>query len=151
MGVVKGRYEIIGPRAEFLTDTVILAQAWKKSHRYIRRHNWYADVLELDCSAVQLDTYLNEWAEDLKSGSYVPRPLRLIPAPKSRVWEIGRSHSPGWGPVESDTPRVLRPLAHLVLLRSRQLSMASGMVPSMSFAQIYGLSSQKFPSLQSPR
>jgi hypothetical protein len=113
MGMVKRRYDVIGPKAEFLTDTVILAQAWKKSHRYIRRHNWYADVLELDCSAVELSVYLDEWANELRAKTYVPRPLRLIPAPKSHPWEIGGAHPRGWGPAEGEKPPVLRPLAHL--------------------------------------
>ena len=52
MNPLKAKYQSLAPRAEVLFDTVILAQAWKKAHTYIRRHNWYADTLELDCSAV---------------------------------------------------------------------------------------------------
>ena len=39
MNVVKTKYSSIAPRLSYLRDTVILAQAWKKAHTYIRRHN----------------------------------------------------------------------------------------------------------------
>ena len=56
MSVVKQEYQDLPPRGEKLADVVVLAQAWKKSHSFIRRHNWYADVLELDALAQPLST-----------------------------------------------------------------------------------------------
>jgi hypothetical protein len=102
---------MLGPRLEYLSDPVVLAQAWKKSHSYIRRHNWYADVLELDCSAVDLDSQLSLWAAQLSIGAYQTAPIRMVPAPKTQVWSFDGG---GWGPSQSDSAvPVLRPLAHL--------------------------------------
>ena len=52
MGIINEKYNQLKPEFHYLCDEVVLAQAWKKSHAYIRSHNWYADTLELDCSAV---------------------------------------------------------------------------------------------------
>ena len=88
MNVVMAKYSAIAPRLSYLRDTVILAQAWKKAHTYIRRHNWYADTLELDCSAVDLDTKLADWAAALSDGSYRPAPCRVVPAPGKPGCEV---------------------------------------------------------------
>jgi hypothetical protein len=58
-------YEDLPPKGEKLADVVVLAQAWKKSHTFIRRHNWYADVLELDVSTVDLEGRLVQWASEV--------------------------------------------------------------------------------------
>lgn len=58
MTIINEKYLALSPRKEYLVDPVILAQAWKKSHSYIRRHNWYADVLELDLSTITLEKIL---------------------------------------------------------------------------------------------
>jgi hypothetical protein len=114
MSVLRDKYRILAPRAEYLSDTVILAQAWKKSHAYVRRHNWYADTLELDCSAVGLDALLDSWSSELKSGEYRTAPVRLVPAPKNGVWEFGSDKDGGWGPRRNeDNKTALRPLAHI--------------------------------------
>jgi hypothetical protein len=115
MGVLKNKYAALAPREEYLSDPVVLAQAWKKSHTYIRRHNWYADTLELDCSAVDLETRLSRWSEELKEDRYLPNPLKLVPAPKNTVWIFDPKISNGWGPKPDEQAggRVLRPLAHL--------------------------------------
>jgi hypothetical protein len=114
VSVVKSHYAALGPRLEYLSDPVVLAQAWKKSHNYIRRHNWYADVLELDCSAVDLDSQLNLWSAQLSNGEYQTSPLRMVPAPKTQAWSFDSRSAGGWGPLQNDlaTP-ILRPLAHL--------------------------------------
>ena len=115
MSVLREKYRVLAPRAEYLSDTVILAQAWKKTHAYVIKHNWYADTLELDCSAVGLDTLLDSWSSELKSGEYRTAPVRLVPAPKNGVWEFGSGKDGGWGPrweVE-DNKTALRPLAHI--------------------------------------
>ena len=115
MGATKSKYAALAPREEYLSDPVVLAQAWKKSHTYIRRHNWYADTLELDCSAVDLETRLNRWSEELRELRYQPNPIRLVPAPKNAVWVFGPEMANGWGLKNDDgeAAHVLRPLAHL--------------------------------------
>lgn len=113
MSLVRSKYKTLAPKASYLQDTVVLAQAWKKAHTYIRRHNWYADTLELDCSAVDLDNKLSEWAAVLSDGSYQPSPCRVVPAPKNAAWAFDPSLPGGWGPKKKDNSEVLRPLAHL--------------------------------------
>ena len=115
MGLLKDKYKSLAPQAHYLRDVVVLAQAWKKAHTYIRRHNWYADTLELDCSAVDLDHKLAEWAEVLSEGAYASTPAWLVPAPKNAPWVFNKDLSGGWGPkVDPDgKPPALRPLAHL--------------------------------------
>jgi hypothetical protein len=111
VSVVRSHYAALGPRLEYLSDPVVLAQAWKKSHNYIRRHNWYADVLELDCSAVDLDSQLSLWAAQLSIGAYQTTPIRMVPAPKTQVWSFDDG---GWGPSQTESALpVLRPLANL--------------------------------------
>jgi hypothetical protein len=69
MSIVQDKYETIAPQLTFLSDEVILAQAWKKTQSYIRKHNWYGDVLELDCSTIDLEKRLAAWAVQLKSAT----------------------------------------------------------------------------------
>ena len=105
-------YDRLTPDHRYLSDEAVLVQAWKKSHEYIRRHNWYADSLELDVSAVCLNTLVPEWAGLLsgpRARQYRPDPMRLVLAPKRGRWVIGEGHR--WGPADKE-PR-LRPLAHL--------------------------------------
>lgn len=59
MTIIKDDYLDLAPHGRSLSDVVVLAQAWKKSHEFIRRHNWYADMLELDSSTVDLEDSLN--------------------------------------------------------------------------------------------
>lgn len=114
MSVLRDKYHVLAPRAEYLYDKVILAQAWKKSHAYVRKHNWYADTLELDCSAVTLDALLDLWSSELRSGEYRPAPVRLVPAPKNGVWVFNPERDGGWGPrSKEDQKTALRPLAHI--------------------------------------
>lgn len=115
MSIVRDKYRVLAPRVSLLSDVVVLAQAWKKAHTYIRRHNWYADTLELDCSAVDLDRRLLQWSEELKDGGFQPNPAWLVPAPKNCAWGFGEGFFGGWGSVlggEEGRP-FLRPLAHL--------------------------------------
>jgi hypothetical protein len=110
MGLLKEKYKVLAPRAAYLSDIVVLSQAWKKSHSYVRRHNWYQNTLELDCSAIDLEANLEKWSKAIRRGTYRPTPLRLVPAPKSALWTF----TSGWNPQEADnSKRVLRPLAHL--------------------------------------
>ena len=55
MGLLNKKYYKLVPTEEYLTDEVILALAWKKSHEYIRSTNWYVDTFELDRSAINLE------------------------------------------------------------------------------------------------
>lgn len=86
MSVVKEEYQDLPPRGEKLCDVVVLAQAWKKSHTYIRRHNWYADVLELDTSTIDLENHLIQWAAEACQAEFRPKDLLLVPAPKNARW-----------------------------------------------------------------
>lgn len=122
MSIVQDKYRYLAPRAELLHDVVVLSQAWKKAHTYIRKHNWYADTLELDCSALGLESLLETWSEEIRKGSYQTLPMRLVPAPKNGAWEFATNHQGGWGP-RTGTDYVLRPLAH-VGIRDQTVSTA---------------------------
>ena len=124
MSIVQDKYRYLSPRLELLHDVVVLSQAWKKAHTYIRRHNWYADTLELDCSALGLESLLGIWSEEISKGSFQTLPMRLVPAPKNGIWEFAKDHQGGWGPKSAkDNDYVLRPLAH-VGIRDQTVSTA---------------------------
>lgn len=108
-------YDRLYPQWSVLKDEVVLAQAWKKTHTFIRRQNWYADTLELDTSAVCLPSLLAEWSDSISRGRYSTSPAWLVPAPKNEMWRFSPPSQGGWGPVvRADAERpVLRPLAHV--------------------------------------
>jgi hypothetical protein len=127
------KYKRVGPRSTYLCDPIVLQLAWKKSHRYIRRHNWYADGLELDASATDIDRRSRDWARELATENYNPTPMRLVPAPKNARWGFHSGLPGGWAPVEArevqsgqtpptPAPIHLRPLAHVGI---REQSIAS--------------------------
>jgi hypothetical protein len=91
MSIIKPEYLELPPHGRSLDDVVVLAQAWKKAHTFIRRHNWYADVLELDSSTIDLERRLQVWASEVREPDFAPEPLRLVPAPKNAKWEFRRS------------------------------------------------------------
>ena len=100
---------------------LLLVQAWKKAHAYIRSHNWYADSLELDISSLRLRQLIADWSKLLTPdavAAFKPDPMRLVPAPKTCKWKM----DDGWKPVDDDELK-LRPLAHLSI-RDQTLSMA---------------------------
>lgn len=107
------------PTLECLSSKAVLVQAWKKSHAYIRRHNWYADCLELDRSAAELQASVASWSDVLASrdtDALVPRPCRLVPAPKAGRWGLFAGDAPRWRPEDAmlqDGVLPTRPLAHL--------------------------------------
>jgi hypothetical protein len=123
MSLINPKYKQLKPTLDFLSDPAVLAQAWKKSHSYIRSHNWYADTLELDASTFNLEENINNWSEELKSQIYKPSPMRLVPAPKGDVWSFEQINGAGtWRPKpkkiansdnEESISEPLRPLAHL--------------------------------------
>ncbi|WP_041687215.1 hypothetical protein [Cupriavidus necator] len=59
--MTSSKYQFLAPTVALLSDKVVLAQAWKKTHTYIRKHNWFADTLELDTSAVDLEQTLGSF------------------------------------------------------------------------------------------
>ena len=88
MSIIKPEYQFLAPRAAFIADTVVLAQAWKKTQHYVRRHNWYADGLELDIAMANIEQSLEDWAAAIKKASFRTNPMRLVPAPKNSRWEF---------------------------------------------------------------
>jgi len=88
VSIFKEEYRDLPPKGDKLSDVVVLAQAWKKSHTFIRRHNWYADVLELDASTIDLENHLLQWATDVGQADFRPKDLLLVPAPKNARWSF---------------------------------------------------------------
>lgn len=119
MSLIREKYQRLAPRMEYLADPVVLSLAWKKASAYVRRHNWYADTLELDSSGLDLEGLTQTWAAELASGTFEPSQARLVPAPKNGRWTFHPDAPGGWGPAASDgkdgEPErlALRPLAHL--------------------------------------
>lgn len=93
----------------------MLVQAWKKTHDYLRTKSWFADVLELDLSAVDLKRYVDALSSEIRTGpdAFTPSPIRLVPAPKSDEHPWFCSHD-SWSPGKETKP-FTRPLAHLTL------------------------------------
>ncbi len=108
--------DFLWPSLDLLTQEYVLVQAWKKTVSYIRYHNWYADTLELDRAAVNLPRFLGALAERFAAPEqWTSDPLRIVPAPKSQLWQVTLG-SKRWGPVDSRKTAVkLRPLAHVSL------------------------------------
>lgn len=116
MKLIAEHYRKLKPQIEYLADQVVIAQAWKKTHGYMRTHNWYADTLALDVSALGLERNAKRWAEALEKGNIDLMPLELVPAAKSDPWDISEK---GWVPRQNNLERKekppLRPLAHLTI------------------------------------
>ncbi|GAA6170196.1 RNA-directed DNA polymerase [Sessilibacter corallicola] len=93
MGLLDKKYRQLEPTDEYLSDKVILAQAWKKTQTYIRSTNWYSNTFELDQSTLSLATNLEDWHKELKLMEYELTELRLVPAPKSMQWEFVKSQT----------------------------------------------------------
>jgi len=116
MKLIKEKYRKLKPTIDHLADEVVIAQAWKKTHRYIRAHNWYADTLALDISALGLESNARRWKELLEKGDVSLEPLKLVPAPKSEKWIVDTEQ--GWVPESLDKRKdklPIRPLAHLMI------------------------------------
>jgi len=129
VSVVKEEYSALVPQGNSLADIVVLSQAWKKSHAFIRRHNWYADVLELDVSTVDLEHQLKRWGADIAQEAFLPHQLHLVPAPKNAKWEFKPP------PVEQVTagiegPSVVARVGRRAASRSAKLGKASFCEPS---------------------
>ena len=138
MNIIKDKYNQLTPKGSLLRDVVILAQAWKKTHTAIRRHNWYVDALELDTSTIDLERNLAKWAHDIEQEDFAPDAMLLVPAPKNTRWEFPEPQFSGvedmllseikgpeddapfeaWGVAQNqlgDQIKKLRPLAHLAI------------------------------------
>ena len=137
MGVVDQIYRRLSPDIKFLSDEAVLAQAWKKCDIYIRRHNWYADILELEQASLMAPIWLKAWCQQVKNGDVAPQSdMRLVRAPKNAKWEFvkSKSYAKSWVYVPSqsgdgiDEDKVsgppLRPLAHLGI-REQSLAAAA--------------------------
>ncbi|WP_341939499.1 reverse transcriptase domain-containing protein [Marinimicrobium sp. C2-29] len=117
MKLIEEKYRRLEPTIEYLTDEVVMAQAWKKTHGYIRAFNWYADTLALDVSALGIEDNARIWANSLEEGKPLYR-LELVPAAKSEAWVIDQK---GWHPSAKSWDKrsvgkiPLRPLAHLTI------------------------------------
>ena len=125
MKLIAEKYKKLRPEIACLSDEVIVAQAWKKTHKYMRTHNWYADTLALDISALGLEGNAPSWAKGIEKDDFKLYQMELVPAAKSEPWTI--DSETGWGPQHSkkareDKPPV-RPLAHLTI-RDQTLSSA---------------------------
>lgn len=150
MSLVDKKYDRLLPALDYLTDEVVLAQAWKKAERYARWHNWYADVLALDLSVLEIEAALARWGEEIKDPAFRVQPMQLVPAPKTCVWEFpppepkpkpepepedidldslmsepDEVNSGAWRPKNTGEPQPLRPLAHLGI---RDQTLAMGLV-----------------------
>ncbi|MES9845653.1 MAG: reverse transcriptase domain-containing protein [Candidatus Sedimenticola sp. 6PFRAG5] len=122
MKLIAEKYRKLKPTIDHLGDEVVMAQAWKKTHGYMRTHNWYADTLALDISALGLENNAKSWAESVRKVDAKPYPVELIPAAKSEKWVVDEEQ--GWLPQsnlddEATAARIkkppIRPLAHLAV------------------------------------
>lgn len=154
------KYKELEPTEEYLKDKVVLAQAWKKSHQYIRSTNWYADTFELDRSAIDLDGSIELWRAQLRNPRFSLKPLRIVPAPKASSWQFEKkkkdllmistydSVSHKWCPVPDKTKfkkdgiAPLRPLAH-VSIRDQTYMTALMMCLANAVETLQGDSSTK--------
>ena len=113
----------LSPSYDHLSKEYLLVPAWKKAHDYIRWHNWYSDVLELDLTNADLGRTIQKIIEEISSDEpLLSTPLRLVLAPKKQAWHIKDDK---WGPVDgpSAVEKKLRPLAH-VCVRDQIISTA---------------------------
>ena len=106
---------VLKPSLDLLKKEYVLIQAWKKTSKYIRYHNWYADTLALDWATVNLPNFIAEVAESIETtGKWETHPLRIVPAPKKQQWCVSKTST--WEPIEQEEDDVpLRPLAHVNL------------------------------------
>ncbi|GAC23509.1 hypothetical protein GMES_1210 [Paraglaciecola mesophila KMM 241] len=114
MKLINEKYRSLKPTIEYLADEVVIAQAWKKTHGYIRSFNWYADTLALDVSALTIEDNAKKWAGQITQGNQLNQ-LELVPAAKSEAWVFDDK---GWHPKDINKrsdKSPLRPLAHLTV------------------------------------
>lgn len=103
------------PSMDSLRSTVVLMQASKKTMAFIRNHNWYTDVLELDIARLDFPEMIKRIQSRLCNvGNFKTKPIFRIDAPKSQKWKLlkraGRFH---WQSKIKESK--LRSLAHIDL------------------------------------
>jgi hypothetical protein len=114
MKQIAEKYRSLKPTIDYLSDEVVIAQAWKKTHGYVRSFNWYADTLALDISALGIEENSKIWGRLLKESEPL-YPLELVPAAKSEAWVFDDK---GWHPKDEGKRKEsvpIRPLAHLTI------------------------------------
>ena len=108
--------QTLNPTLRDLRMECVLMQAWKKTSAYLRSHSWYSDTLGLDLTALRIPSFLGEIQERLEdSRNWTPKPLKLVPAPKSQQWVYEKGN---WEPLLSEGETIqekIRPLAHVDL------------------------------------
>ena len=140
----------LSAKDEYILDPVILMHAWKKAHHSIRSTNWYADVFELDRSAIELEQNVQRWKKELESGSFNFSPLKLVPAPKTESWGFDEKDGFNWKPSikieekdDSEKSKELRPIAH-VDMRDQTIMTALMMLLANQVETLQGDSSVDF-------
>src|SRR5437879_1499752 len=82
----------LSPQISTLKKEYVLVQAFKKTVSYIRNHNWFADVLELDLATVDYPSFFEELKYSIdRSARWKSQKARLVPAPKSGQWWINNA------------------------------------------------------------
>ena len=111
MKLINEKYRALQPTIEYLSYEVVIAQAWKKTHAYVRSFNWYLDTLALDVSALTIEENAKKWANGIREGNNLNE-LELVPVAKSERWHFDNEE--GWSPKNRDSDKPpLRPLAHI--------------------------------------
>ncbi|WP_038875881.1 reverse transcriptase domain-containing protein [Vibrio jasicida] len=108
MKLLDKKYYNLEPKFEYLKDEFILGLAWKKTDAFIRTHNWYANLLELDKYALDISDEVKDWSTEIDDWDLTTSDIELIPAPKGANWSI----EGGQWIQKKDAPR-LRPLADI--------------------------------------
>ncbi|MCG9697239.1 RNA-directed DNA polymerase [Shewanella sp. Isolate11] len=125
------KYEKLALTDDYLTDPLLMALAWKKSHQYIRTTNWYADHFELDLSALSLAATAENWCSNIKQRRFNFKKLELVPAPKQYKWNF-QDDKPDtassneclyWYPIEPADEVPLRPLAHVPIREQSMMTL----------------------------
>ncbi|HGY1171933.1 TPA: RNA-directed DNA polymerase [Klebsiella aerogenes] len=110
MKLLNKKYYNLEPKPEYLKDSFILGLAWKKTDRFVRTHNWYADLLALDKCAFDISDEVANWSSDVASNTLFMSDIELIPAPKGSSWFFNKGR---WTTNKHD--RKLRPLANIAI------------------------------------
>lgn len=107
--------EHLTPHLDLLQEEYLLIQAWKKTASYIRQHNWYVDTLQLDRTAIDLRSFIENLRNRIKARDWKSGELRIVLAPKKQQWEKTSKDPASWQAVkDKNKPAVpLRPLAQV--------------------------------------
>ena len=107
--------QILNPTLDDLHLECVLMQAWKKTSSYLRTHSWYADTLSIDFQTLRIPAFLVDIQKAIATyADWTPKPLELVPAPKTQRWYFDDSGR--WIPRPNQNyQKKLRPLAHVAL------------------------------------